>query len=196
MKKYIITSLIIFLILLSCKKGKINTAWSTKIDNNKINSISTNTGKKLNKNKYPPINGIKPEIEKIIFNIVNEERTKRGIPKLKNSIEMTYIAELHCRNMIDQKFFSHTDHKGRSPFDRMKEYFPDINWKTAGENVAYNFGKTPQEAAENLMNAWMNSTGHRKNILNKNFQYIGVGVVENNGYFYSSQNFYADWNFN
>ena len=73
--------------------------------------------------------------------------------------------------MIDKNYFDHNSPTYGSPFDMMKKF--GISYIAAGENIAYG-QKTPSE----VMNAWMNSSGHRANILNANFTEIGVGMVK------------------
>ncbi|SPT92496.1 YkwD protein [Bacillus subtilis] len=73
--------------------------------------------------------------------------------------------------MKDKNYFDHQSPTYGSPFDMMKSF--GISYKTAGENIAKG-QKTPEE----VVKAWMNSEGHRKNILNPNFTHIGVGYVE------------------
>ncbi|MFC9275224.1 CAP domain-containing protein, partial [Bacillus spizizenii] len=75
------------------------------------------------------------------------------------------------RDMKDKNYFDHQSPTYGSPFDMMKSF--GISYKTAGENIAKG-QKTPEE----VVKAWMNSEGHRKNILNPNFTHIGVGYVE------------------
>ena len=74
--------------------------------------------------------------------------------------------------MHDKNYFSHTSPTYGSPFDMLHNF--GISYKTAGENIAMGYA-TP----EAVMNGWMNSSGHRANILNKNFKYIGVGNLQN-----------------
>jgi uncharacterized protein YkwD len=77
--------------------------------------------------------------------------------------------------MVDKNYFSHTSPTYGSPFDMMKTF--GITYHTAGENIAYGY-PTP----ESVVNGWMNSEGHRKNILNSSFTEIGVGYVSNGNY--------------
>ncbi|WP_242664935.1 CAP domain-containing protein, partial [Geobacillus zalihae] len=76
-------------------------------------------------------------------------------------------------------YFSHNSPTYGSPFEMMKKF--GISYTAAGENIAKG-QRTPQE----VVNAWMNSEGHRANILNKNFTHIGVGFEEN-GYIWTQQ---------
>lgn len=77
--------------------------------------------------------------------------------------------------MKDKNYFDHQSPTYGSPFDMMKSF--GISYKTAGENIAQG-QKTPEE----VVKAWMNSQGHRENIMNPSFTHIGVGYVESGNY--------------
>ena len=79
------------------------------------------------------------------------------------------------QDMHDKNYFSHTSPTYGSPFEMMKQF--GIQYRTAGENIAKG-----QRSAQEVVNAWMNSAGHRANILNKNFTHIGVGYVADGNY--------------
>ena len=76
--------------------------------------------------------------------------------------------------MIDRHYLDHTDLDGNSPFDRLRNN--GISYRTAAENIAYG-----QKTAKAVMDAWMNSSGHRANILNANVKEIGVGAATSSG---------------
>ena len=84
--------------------------------------------------------------------------------------------------MADKNYFDHTSPTYGSPFDMMKKF--GIKYNTAGENIAKG-----QTTAQSVMNSWMNSPGHRANILSSNFGKIGVGYVNKNGTTYWTQMF-------
>jgi uncharacterized YkwD family protein/spore coat assembly protein SafA len=114
-------------------------------------------------------------VEQEVINLVNQERAKNGLPALKYDWELARVAEHKSQDMRNKGYFSHTSPTYGSPFDMMKSY--GITYKAAGENIAYG-----QTSAQQVMNAWMNSSGHRANILNPNFTHIGVGYVANGHY--------------
>ncbi|OHD58505.1 MAG: hypothetical protein A2014_01575 [Spirochaetes bacterium GWF1_49_6] len=132
------------------------------------------------------------KIEQLIFEMTNVERKKAGLPAYQYLDKLGEMALYHSKNMIDNNFFSHTDHKGMSPGQRKSLLFPEL-LGGVGENIAYNYGSSEQDVAKNLMTAWMNSPGHKANILNTKYSHIGVGIAEtyDNGYYY----FYATQNF-
>lgn len=112
--------------------------------------------------------------EKQVLTLVNQERAKQGLSALSWSDELANVARAHSKDMATRNFFSHTNPDGKSPFDRIKA--AGISYRTAGENIAAG-QRTPQE----VVNAWMNSEGHRANILNKNYTKLGVGYVSGGG---------------
>ncbi|MBR4030322.1 MAG: hypothetical protein IKJ06_02880 [Clostridia bacterium] len=107
-----------------------------------------------------------------VLELVNAERAKNGLNALKLDSALSKVAEAHSKDMATRNFFSHTNPDGLSPFDRIKN--AGISYKTAGENIAMG-QKTPQQVVE----AWMNSEGHRKNILNASFTKMGLGKEGN-----------------
>lgn len=104
-----------------------------------------------------------------VLNLVNDERAKAGLKPLKMSEELRSIANLKAKDMADNNYFSHTSPTYGSPFQMLQDF--GVHYSAAGENIAAG-QKTPQE----VMNAWLNSSGHRANILNANFDTLGVGV--------------------
>ena len=112
--------------------------------------------------------------EQQVLALVNQERAKQGLSALSWSDELTAVARAHSKDMAARGFFSHTNPDGQSPFDRMKAV--GISYRTAGENIAAG-QRTPQE----VVNAWMNSEGHRANILNASYTRLGVGYASGSG---------------
>lgn len=128
-------------------------------------------------------------IEKLIHEKTNQEREKLGLNKLEYEAKVGDIARDHSKNMAENNFFDHVNLQGLSPSDRISKNYPTLLTFGSAENIASNFGDTDEEAATNLIKAWMNSEGHRKNILNSNFTYIGVGVYIKDKKIYATQNF-------
>ena len=121
--------------------------------------------------------------EQQVVDLVNKERAAAGLPALKVNLKLSQVAEKKAEDLRDNKYFSHNSPVYGSPFDMMKQF--GISYKTAGENIAKG-----QKTPEAVMNAWMNSSGHRANILNSNFTEIGVGyVTDSNGTTYWVQHF-------
>lgn len=111
------------------------------------------------------------EFEKKVFELVNQERAKAGLKALQLDTKLSEVARAKSADMKNKGYFSHQSPTYGSPFDMMKQF--GITYKTAGENIAKG-QKTPEE----VMKAWMNSDGHRKNIMSADFTHIGVGYVD------------------
>jgi uncharacterized protein YkwD len=108
--------------------------------------------------------------ERKMFDLVNQERQKAGVPLLKWDEKLADVARAHSKDMMVNGFFSHTGLGGDSPFDRMAK--AGIVFKTAGENIAY------AATVDLAHNGLMRSPGHRANILDKDFGTIGIGVID------------------
>lgn len=104
---------------------------------------------------------------------VNQQRRSAGLAELSLSQELTKVANIKAEDMRDQGYFSHISPNYGSPFDMMKEF--GISYRTAGENIAKG-----QKNVEAVMNGWMNSSGHRENILNAKYTHLGVGYCIDN----------------
>lgn len=110
------------------------------------------------------------DIEREVVNLVNQERANYGLSALEIDFDLTNIARLKSQDMANLNYFSHTSPTYGSPFDMLSKF--NINYRSAGENIAKG-----QKTAEEVVNAWMNSEGHRANILNSSYTHIGVGYV-------------------
>lgn len=109
-----------------------------------------------------------------VFNLINQKRTAAGLSKLKIDDEVQNVARIKARDMVDNNYFSHTSPTYGLPFDMLKSF--KVSYKTAGENIAGNSSNS--KAVE----AWINSEGHKANILNSSFNYTGVGVINGSKY--------------
>jgi len=108
--------------------------------------------------------------EKQMFDLVNQERAKRGLKTLKWSDSLRDVGRAHCLDMFERAYFSHYTPEGLSPFDRIDR--ANIDYFAAGENLAY----APSVAIAHQ--GLMDSPGHRENILREEFGTLGVGVVD------------------
>ena len=104
-----------------------------------------------------------------VLELVNIERSKAGLKPLVLDTKLSYVATEKSKDMAVSDYFSHTSPNYGSPFDMMKEF--GITYRTAGENIAMGF-----RTAETVMDGWMNSPGHKANILDEDFGRIGIGV--------------------
>lgn len=123
----------------------------------------------------PQIDTTARAYEKEVIRLVNEERAKVGLKALTEDWELSRVARYKSQDMRDNNYFSHTSPVYGSPFDMMKNF--GITYKSAGENIAR--GQINPQA---VVKAWMNSSGHRKNILNASYTKIGVGYVAEGKY--------------
>ncbi|WP_034672134.1 SH3 domain-containing protein [Ectobacillus panaciterrae] len=105
-----------------------------------------------------------------VVELTNAERTKAGLPTLQIDMNLSKVARMKSEDMLKNNYFSHTSPTYGSPFDMMRSN--GITYRSAGENIAMG-QRTPEE----VVNAWMNSPGHRANILNNSFTHIGVGYI-------------------
>ena len=110
-----------------------------------------------------------------IITIPEQERNSRGLPSLTMDWELSRVARYKSQDMHDKGYFSHTSPTYGSPFDMMSSF--GIAYRSAGENIAKG-----QASPQAVVNAWMNSSGHRANILNASFKKIGVGYVSDGNY--------------
>ncbi len=113
--------------------------------------------------------------ESEVVRLVNEIRVKNGLSKLTEDWELSRVARYKSQDMKDNKYFSHNSPVYGSPFEMIKNF--GISYRSAGENIARGQA-TPQA----VVNGWMNSSGHRANILNASFTRIGVGYVKDGNY--------------
>jgi len=136
-------------------------------------------GQKL---KIPNLSSI-TTLENEVIRLTNIERTKRGLGALKANWQLSRVARYKSQDMINKNYFAHQSPTYGSPFDMMESF--GLRFASAGENIAMG-QKTPQE----VVNAWMNSPGHKGNILSTSFTEIGVGLARDKyGRYYWTQMF-------
>ncbi|MFA5449166.1 MAG: SafA/ExsA family spore coat assembly protein [Clostridia bacterium] len=136
-------------------------------------------GQQINIPAAAPLKSIEDEVVRL----VNAERAKNGLAPLKNNWQAARVARIKSQDMIDNGYFSHTSPVYGSPFRMLENY--GLRFSSAAENIAYG-----QRSAQEVMTAWMNSPGHRANILSRTVTEIGVGVAKkSNGTLYFTQMF-------
>jgi uncharacterized protein YkwD len=111
--------------------------------------------------------------ESTLVNLINQERSSRGISPLIVSSQLTAAARQHSRDMACNDFFSHTGSDGSSPFDRMA--WSGFSFTAAAENIYA--GSGPYNSPQQAFNGWMNSSGHRTNMLNATYTHVGIGYI-------------------
>ncbi len=140
--------------------GAVNKKYVKAIYPNSSNSNSTTTAMTTD--------------EKEVFDLINNQRTQNGLSALKLDTETLRVARIKAQDMVDNNYFSHNSPTYGSPFQMLNSF--KISYKTAGENIAGNSSNS------SAVTAWMNSSGHRANILNSSFNYTGIGVVKSSKY--------------
>ena len=123
----------------------------------------------------PAIDSAVLNFEKEVVRLVNEIRVQNGLKELTYDWELSRVARYKSQDMKDNKYFSHTSPVYGSPFTMIRNF--GLSYRTAGENIAQGY-TTPQS----VVNGWMNSSGHRANILNSSYTHIGVGYVASGRY--------------
>ena len=136
-------------------------------------------GDKLTIPETAPLSALEDEV----IRLVNVERAKNGLPALTKNWEVARVARIKAQDMIDNKYFAHNSPVYGSPFNMMENF--GLRFSSAAENIAYG-----QKTAAAVMQTWMNSPGHRANILSKTVTQIGVGAAKAaNGTLYWTQMF-------
>lgn len=127
------------------------------------------------------------DLERQAFSLINQKRAETGLTPLAWSDEVARVARLHSENMVKYNFFGHAGQDGSMVDDRADSLGLG-KWRLIGENIAYNRGyaRPVEIAVEN----WMQSEGHRQNILNRGWRESGIGIaVKADGAFYFTQVF-------
>ena len=123
----------------------------------------------------PTVSSSTTAFEAEVVRLVNQRRAEHGLKPLTQDWQLSRVARYKSQDMKDLGYFSHTSPTYGSPFQMMKSF--GISYRTAGENIAKGYA-----SPEAVVNAWMNSPGHRANILNSTYTHIGVGYVSSGNY--------------
>lgn len=112
--------------------------------------------------------------EQEVLNLINEQRRQYGLSELKAYGELQRVAKLKAQDLVNNKYFSHTSPTFGTPFEMLQK--EGVTYKYAGENLAGN------ETGVKAVNAWMNSPAHKDNILDSDYEYTGIAVVDSEVY--------------
>ena len=115
------------------------------------------------------------QYESEVIRLVNEIRVQNGLKALTTNWELSRVARYKSEDMVNNRYFSHNSPTYGTPFQMMRSF--GLSYRTAGENIAYG-----QRTPAAVVDAWMNSSGHRANILNASYTQIGVGYCANGNY--------------
>ena len=110
-----------------------------------------------------------------VLDLVNAERSRHGLRALTLDNQLNEVAAVKAKDMADNNYFSHDSPTYGSPFDMMHRF--GIDYQAAGENIA-----AGQRSAKEVMESWMNSSGHRANILSQSYTNLGVGYYQGGSY--------------
>jgi uncharacterized protein YkwD len=116
-----------------------------------------------------------------LVNYINTERAKQGLTALKANNPLADVARAHSQDMADKDYFEHYNLKGQSPFDRMRN--AGISFRAGGENIAINVSVPAAHKA------FMNSPGHRANVLSADYTEVGVGIIHDGSRIYVAEEF-------
>ena len=135
------------------------------------------------------------ELERRIFQLTNEGRRKNGLPSLDSDNDLAVKARAKSADMLTNNYFSHTNPEGKTLKDRMQEEKP-ASYKTIsriGENIymgaRFDYSVDVKTQARMIVDGWMTSPGHRKNILDPSYTHMGVGVAAKDKMCYATQIF-------
>lgn len=162
--------------------GLVAVGLIASMSNHGSSSKASSPSKSTDGGTQTPTTSTSAADEQQALSLLNQDRAKNGLPALKANTQLTALARNYAQDMIKRGYFSHNNPEGQSPFDRLNK--AGISYKSAGENLGID---TSVPGAET---AFMNSSGHRANILNSGYTEAGVGVVRtSNGQVYVVQEF-------
>ncbi len=156
--------------------GKLGNWYVVHLPNDTVGAVASWYTKPYVEQQQPPSNNnsYASQEEQYMLQLINQEREKAGLSPLKMDKDLVKLARLKSQDMIDYNYFSHTSPTYGSPFQMMNDF--GIQYRYAGENIAGN------RSVDSAHQALMNSSGHRANILNANYNYIGIGIVDGGPY--------------
>lgn len=134
---------------------------------------SSNTGSNENSTTDNQTSSMNAD-EKEVFDLINKQRTNNGLTALKVDDEVQRVARIKAEDMVQNNYFAHESPTYGTPFNMLNSF--KISYKSAGENIAANSSNS------GAVNAWMNSSGHKANILSSKYNYTGIGVVSSSKY--------------
>ena len=123
----------------------------------------------------PTLNTSVRAYEQEVIRLTNIERAKYGLKPLTEDWELSRVARYKSQDMHDRRYFDHNSPTYGTPFQMMKAF--GLSYRSAGEKIAMGY-RTPQS----VVTGWMNSSGHRANILSSSYTKIGVGYVADGNY--------------
>ena len=153
-----------------------------------VNTVSVERAATKAPKTYAPTPREYRQVASWVLHYTNRARQKHKLASLQRYLALESAAQKHSNWMARTRRFSHQGRQGSKPHQRMVA--ETFGGSTTGENI-YQFPvrRDHKKLAENLVDGWMKSPGHRKNILNPGFKYLGVGIARSGDYIYATQNF-------
>lgn len=132
---------------------------------------------------------IAEEVASLVHDLLNEEREEAGLAPVAHDADLADIARAHSADMAAKDYFSHTNQEGCSSSCRLDE--ASYEYRSMGENIymMWGFDLGLEETAAKIVDSWMNSPGHRANILTESFTHGGVGIVQVGDHLYATSLF-------
>ncbi|HLO03928.1 MAG TPA: CAP domain-containing protein [Symbiobacteriaceae bacterium] len=146
-----------------------------------VPSYQTPTTAPTQPSAQPPTVAGQGTMEEQMIRLVNTERAKNGLPALRIDAQLMKVARVKSQDMINRNYFSHQSPTYGSPFDMLRSF--GVTYRAAGENIALN------QSTPAAHTALMNSTGHRANILGRQYTKVGIGIVKGSRGYYFTQLF-------
>ncbi|MFA5510765.1 MAG: CAP domain-containing protein [Candidatus Cloacimonadaceae bacterium] len=131
----------------------------------------------------------KSQFENQVFELTNQERAKHGLQPLIKEDGLAALARRHGEDMARYNYFRHEDREGMTVGGRQKKYYKELTVLTIGENLAYFENSERVFSAAKIVRGWMNSPGHRANILSGEYTHLGLAVALTGDKLYVVQNF-------
>lgn len=159
--------------------GAASSKYIRAINSNSAgNNTNSNTGTTQNNTttNKTDVSSTPSELEKELLTLINKQRAAYGLSNLSFDTALQKTAKAKAEDLVANNYFAHNSPTYGTPFEMMKSF--GVTYKTAGENIAGN------SSLEGAVNAWMNSQGHRENILNNAYNLTGIGVVKSDKYGY------------
>ena len=153
--------------------GAVSKQYIKPIYPNTSSSGNNSSSNKSSGNQNSNTSGMNSD-EKEVFDLINKQRANNGLSALKVDAEVQRVARIKAQDMVTNNYFAHESPTYGTPFNMLKSF--KISYNTAGENIAGN------SSNQGAVTAWMNSSGHKANILNKSFNYTGIGVISGSKY--------------
>lgn len=174
--------LLVGLVTMMGKRGSDNKNSGSGSEKNYIDpNTQNNTGSNTQSSSGSTTKASMTTEETQLLNLINSERTKQGLAALKANNAVANVARAHSQDMANNNYFDHYNLKGESPFTRLRN--AGISYIAAGENIAINY------SVPSAHQAFMNSSGHRANVLSRDYTEVGIGIIHSGSKLYVTENF-------